>query len=122
MTLLRLPSSGRAREREFDLGIGGGHELRPGQEHSDGRNAYQLVLIASPEDAWARRREISPARWPISRRDGWACVGVSVHAVEGEVAAGRLHCEFRGPLGTTRADSNLDRSGRPRLVRIGHPP
>src|SRR5438445_13851266 len=51
---------GRVRERELDLGIVGGHALRPGQECLATGMLDELVLIVSPEHAWARRRDIAP--------------------------------------------------------------
>jgi DNA-binding transcriptional LysR family regulator len=50
----------RVRERELDLGIVGGHALRPGEECLAAGMRDELVLIVSPRHAWARRREISP--------------------------------------------------------------
>src|SRR6058998_2682907 len=51
---------GRVRERELDLGIVGGHALRPGEECLTAGMRDELVLIVSPEHAWAQRREIAP--------------------------------------------------------------
>src|SRR5438128_6778218 len=51
---------GRVRERELDLGIVGGHALRPGEECLTSGMRDELVLIVAPEHAWARRREITP--------------------------------------------------------------
>jgi DNA-binding transcriptional LysR family regulator len=123
---------GRVRERELDLGIVGGHELKPGEECLTAGMRDDLVLIAPPEHAWARRREISPdllidqpllvreegsATRSVTERTlqrahvqfrvameldhteaikqgvmaGLGVAFVSVYAVQGEVAAGRLH-------------------------------
>ena len=50
----------RVRERELDLGIVGGHGLRPGEECLAAGMLDELVLIVSPDHAWARRRDIAP--------------------------------------------------------------
>src|SRR5262245_28705316 len=49
---------GRVRERALDLGIVGGHALRPGEECLTAGMPDELVLIVSPQHAWARRRDI----------------------------------------------------------------
>src|SRR5262249_44742338 len=123
---------GRVRERELDLGIVGGHELKPGEECLTAGMRDELVLIASPEHAWARRRDIAPdslADQPLLMREegsatrrvtertlqrarvpfrvtmeldhteaikqgvmaGLGVAFVSVYAVQGEIAAGRLN-------------------------------
>ncbi len=51
---------GRVRERDLDLGIVGGHALWPGEECLTAGMLDELVLIVSPDHAWARRREIAP--------------------------------------------------------------
>src|SRR5215813_2075723 len=51
---------GRVRERELDLGIVGGHALRPGEECLAAGMLDELVLIVSPQHAWARHRDIAP--------------------------------------------------------------
>ena len=51
---------GRVRERELDLGIVGGHALRPGEECLTAGMRDELVLIVSPAHAWARRRDVTP--------------------------------------------------------------
>src|SRR5947208_12693019 len=51
---------GRVKERELDLGIVGGHAIRPGQECLAAGMLDELVLIVPPEHAWARRRDIAP--------------------------------------------------------------
>ena len=51
---------GRVRERELDLGIVGGYAPRPGEECLTAGMPDELVLIVSPEHAWARRRDIPP--------------------------------------------------------------
>jgi LysR family transcriptional regulator, low CO2-responsive transcriptional regulator len=119
----------RVRERELDLGIVGGHALRPGQECLAAGMLDELVLIVSPAHAWARRRDVPPASLAdeplLVREEGSATrsvteralqrvkfrVGmeldhteaikqgvmaglgvafVSLYAVQGEIAAGRL--------------------------------
>jgi len=120
---------GRVRERELDLGIVGGHALRPGQECLAAGMLDELVLIVSPTHAWARRRDITPeslADAPLLVREegsatrsvteralervkfrvameldhteaikqgvmaGLGVAFVSLYAVQGEIAAGRL--------------------------------
>jgi DNA-binding transcriptional LysR family regulator len=122
----------RVRERELDLGIVGGHGLRPGEECLASGMLDELVLIVSPEHAWARRRDIAPdalASAPMLVREegsatrsvterallqagvkfqpameldhteaikqsvmaGLGVAFVSVYAVRGETATGRLH-------------------------------
>ncbi len=122
----------RVRERELDLGIVGGHALRPGEECLTAGMRDELVLIVSREHAWARRREISAdslvdhpllvreegsATRSVTERTlqqarvkfrvamgldhteaikqgvmaGLGVAFVSMYAVQGEVAAGRLH-------------------------------
>ncbi len=122
----------RVRERELDLGIVGGHALRPGEECLTAGMRDELVLIVSREHAWARRREISAdslVEHPLLVREegsatrsvtertlqqarvkfrvameldhteaikqgvmaGLGVAFVSMYAVQGEIAAGRLH-------------------------------
>jgi LysR family transcriptional regulator, low CO2-responsive transcriptional regulator len=120
---------GRVRERELDLGIVGGHALRPGEECLAAGMLDELVLIVSPEHAWARRRDVTPeslADEPLLVREegsatrsvteralqrvkfrvameldhteaikqgvmaGLGVAFVSLYAVQGEIAAGRL--------------------------------
>jgi DNA-binding transcriptional LysR family regulator len=119
----------RVRERELDLGIVGGHALRPGQECLAAGMLDELVLIVSPAHAWARRRDVTPeslATEPLLVREegsatrsvteralqrvkfrvameldhteaikqgvmaGLGVAFVSLYAVQGEIAAGRL--------------------------------
>jgi DNA-binding transcriptional LysR family regulator len=119
----------RVRERELDLGIVGGHALRPGQECLAAGMLDELVLIVSPAHAWARRRDVTPASLadePLLVREegsatrsvteralqrvkfrvameldhteaikqgvmaGLGVAFVSLYAVQGEIAAGRL--------------------------------
>jgi DNA-binding transcriptional LysR family regulator len=123
---------GRVRERELDLGIVGGHALRPGEECLRTGMRDELVLVVSPAHAWARRRDIRPdslADQPLLVREegsatrsvseralqrarvkfrvameldhteaikqgvmaGLGVAFVSVYAVRGEIATGRLH-------------------------------
>jgi len=120
---------GRVRERELDLGIVGGHALRPGEECLAAGMLDELVLIVSPAHAWARRRDVTPeslADEPLLVREegsatrsvteralqrvkfrvameldhteaikqgvmaGLGVAIVSLYAVQGEIAAGRL--------------------------------
>src|SRR5262245_57104216 len=52
---------GRVRERELDLGIVGGHALRPGEECLAAGMRDELVLVVPPGHAWARQRDGGPA-------------------------------------------------------------
>jgi DNA-binding transcriptional LysR family regulator len=120
---------GRVRERELDLGIVGGHALRPGEECLTAGMRDELVLIVAPAHAWSRRRDVTPeslADEPLLVREegsatrsvteralqrvkfrvameldhteaikqgvmaGLGVAFVSVYAVQGEIAAGRL--------------------------------
>src|SRR5438128_144053 len=84
---------GRVRERELDLGIVGGHALRPGEECLTAGMRDELVLIVSPEHAWAQRREIAPdslADQPLLvREEGSATRSVTERALQ------RAHVKFR---------------------------
>src|SRR5712692_6160310 len=51
----------RIRRNEVDLGVVGGHPLRPGEECVTAGLLDELVLIVPPKHPWARRREIQPA-------------------------------------------------------------
>src|SRR5436309_2154449 len=84
---------GRVRERELDLGIVGGHALRPGEECLTAGMRDELVLIVAPEHAWARRRAIDPdslADQPLLvREEGSATRSVTERALQ------RAHVKFR---------------------------
>jgi len=84
---------GRVRERELDLGIVGGHALRPGEECLAAGMPDELVLIVSPRHAWARRRDIpAPALvdQPLLMREaGSATRDVTERALQ------RAHVTFR---------------------------
>jgi DNA-binding transcriptional LysR family regulator len=84
---------GRVRERELDLGIVGGHALRPGEECLTAGMRDELVLIVSPEHAWARRRDIPPSLLVdqplLMREDGSATRSVTERALQG------AHVKFR---------------------------
>src|SRR5262247_2056568 len=77
---------GRVRERELDLGIVGGHALRPGEECLAAGMLDELVLIVSPQHAWARRRDIAPellADQPLLlREEGSATRSVTERALQ----------------------------------------
>jgi len=77
---------GRVRERELDLGIVGGHALRPGEECLTAGMRDELVLIVAPEHAWARRRDITPdslADHPLLvREEGSATRSVTERALQ----------------------------------------
>ena len=120
---------GRVRERELDLGIVGGHALRPGEECLTAGMRDELVLIVAPAHAWSRRRDVTPeslADEPLLVREegsatrsvteralqrvkfrvameldhteaikqgvmaGLGVAFVSLYAVQGEIAGGRL--------------------------------
>ena len=84
---------GRVRERELDLGIVGGHALRPGEECLTAGMRDELVLIVSPEHVWAKRRDIPPdslADQPLlMREEGSATRDVTERALQ------RAHVKFR---------------------------
>ena len=77
---------GRVRERELDLGIVGGHALRPGQECLAAGMLDELVLIVPPTHAWAKRRDVTPeslADEPLLvREDGSATRSVTERALQ----------------------------------------
>ncbi len=76
----------RVRERELDLGIVGGHALRAGEECLAAGMLDELVLIVSPQHAWARRRDIAPdllVDQPLLlREDGSATRSVTERALQ----------------------------------------
>jgi DNA-binding transcriptional LysR family regulator len=168
---------GRVRERELDLGIVGGHALRPGQECLAAGMLDELVLIVSPAHAWARRRDVTPeslAEEPLLVREegsatrsvteralqrvkfrvameldhteaikqgvmaGLGVAFVSLYAVQGEIAAGRLralrlrgvriqrhfhviHHEARRVTASARAFMQLfEQTARERRRGLGH--
>ena len=84
---------GRVRERELDLGIVGGHALRPGEECLAAGMPDELVLIVSPEHAWARRRDVAPESLVdqplLMREEGSATRDVTERALQ------RAHVKFR---------------------------
>jgi DNA-binding transcriptional LysR family regulator len=77
---------GRVRARELDLGIVGGHALRPGEECLAAGMRDELVLIVSPEHAWARRRDVAPASLTnaplLVREEGSATRSVTDRALQ----------------------------------------
>src|SRR5215472_3396245 len=77
---------GRVRERELDLGIVGGHALRPGEECLAAGMRDELVLIVPPGHAWARRRAIAPAALTdqplLIREEGSATRSVTERALQ----------------------------------------
>jgi len=92
---------GRVRERELDLGIVGGHALRPGQECLATGMLDELVLIVSPEHAWARRRDIAPeslADEPLLvREEGSATRSVTERALQQAGVKFRVTMELDHP-------------------------
>jgi LysR family transcriptional regulator, transcriptional activator of the cysJI operon len=76
----------RVRERVLDLGVVGGHAIRPGEECLTSGMRDELVLIVSPEHAWARRRDLPPnslAGQPLlMREEGSATRGVTERALQ----------------------------------------
>jgi len=77
---------GRVRERELDLGIVGGHALRPGEQCLAAGMRDELVLIVPPAHAWARRRAIAPASLAdqplLIREEGSATRSVTERALQ----------------------------------------
>jgi DNA-binding transcriptional LysR family regulator len=167
----------RVRERELDLGIVGGHALRPGEECLAAGMLDELDLIVSPTHAWARRRDITPeslADAPLLVREegsatrsvteralervkfrvameldhteaikqgvmaGLGVAFVSLYAVHGEIAAGRIralrlrgvriqrhfhviHHEARRVTASARAFMQLfEQTARERRRGLGH--
>jgi len=92
---------GRVRERELDLGIVGGHSIRPGQECLAAGMLDELVLIVPPEHAWARRRDIAPeslADEPLLvREEGSATRSVTERALQGAGVKFRMAMELDHP-------------------------
>jgi DNA-binding transcriptional LysR family regulator len=52
----------RIRANELDLGVVGGHAMRPGEECVSAGLVDELVLIVSPAHRWARRLQIPAAQ------------------------------------------------------------
>src|SRR5438132_6157211 len=92
---------GRVRERELDLGIVGGHAISPGQKCLTAGMLDELVLIVSPEHAWARRRDIAPeslADEPLLvREEGSATRSVTERVLQGAGVKFRMAMELDHP-------------------------
>ena len=74
------------RANELDLGVVGGHGVRPGEECLSAGLPDELVVVVPPKHAWARRREIgvellAPERLLI-REEGSATRQVTERALE----------------------------------------
>jgi DNA-binding transcriptional LysR family regulator len=74
------------RANELDLGVVGGHGVRPGEECLSAGLPDELVVVVPPGHAWARRREIgvellAPERLLI-REEGSATRQVTERALE----------------------------------------
>jgi DNA-binding transcriptional LysR family regulator len=93
----------RIRRNEVDLGIVGGHPLRPGEECVTAGLLDELVLIVSPKHPWARRREIQPAlvagQRLLVREEGSATRQVTERALQR--AGGHINASME--LGHTEA-------------------
>ena len=104
---LRLGNSAlieeRIRRNEVDLGVVGGHPLRPGEECVTAGLLDELVLIVPPKHPWARRREIQPAQLGgqrlLVREDGSATRQVTERALQR--AGGKINASME--LGHTEA-------------------
>jgi DNA-binding transcriptional LysR family regulator len=93
----------RIRRNEVDLGVVGGHPLRPGEECVTAGLLDELVLIVPPKHAWARRREIQPAlvggQRLLVREEGSATRQVTERALQR--AGGQINASME--LGHTEA-------------------
>jgi DNA-binding transcriptional LysR family regulator len=93
----------RIRRNEVDLGVVGGHPLRPGEECVTAGLVDELVLIVPPKHPWARRREIQPAQLGgqrlLVREDGSATRQVTERALQR--AGGHINVSME--LGHTEA-------------------
>jgi DNA-binding transcriptional LysR family regulator len=76
----------RIRRNEVDLGVVGGHPLRPGEECVTAGLLDELVLIVPPKHPWAQRREIHPAQFRdqrlLIREEGSATRQVTERALQ----------------------------------------
>ena len=91
------------RANELDLGVVGGHGVRPGEECLSAGLPDELVVVVPPGHAWARRREIgvellAPERLLI-REEGSATRQVTERALE--LAGAKI--ELTMELGHTEA-------------------
>lgn len=76
----------RVRANELDLGIVGGHGLRPREECLAAGLVDELVLVVAPTHRWARRRAVAPAQLAgeplLVREDGSATRRVTERALQ----------------------------------------
>jgi DNA-binding transcriptional LysR family regulator len=84
----------QVRNNELDLGVVGGHGLRPGEECLAAGVLDELVLIVPPGHAWARRSRLDPALLAqgrlLTREQGSATRQVTERALlQGGVKVGR---------------------------------
>ena len=74
------------RANELDLGVVGGHGVRPGEECLSAGLSDELVLVVPPGHAWAKRREIGvellAAERLLIREEGSATRQVTERALE----------------------------------------
>lgn len=74
------------RANDIDLGVVGGHALRPGEECLAAGLLDELVLVVPPDHAWARRRDVAPARLAdetlLVREEGSATRQVTERALQ----------------------------------------
>jgi len=93
----------RIRRNEVDLGVVGGHPLRPGEECVTAGLLDELVLVVPPKHPWARRREIQPAlvggQRLLVREEGSATRQVTERALQR--AGGHINASME--LGHTEA-------------------
>jgi DNA-binding transcriptional LysR family regulator len=85
----------QVRGNELDLGVVGGHGLRPGEECLAAGMRDELVLIVAPGHAWTRRARLQPSELVrerlLMREDGSATRQVTERALQrADVKVGRM--------------------------------
>jgi DNA-binding transcriptional LysR family regulator len=85
----------QVRGNELDLGVVGGHGLRPGEECLAAGMLDELVLIVAPGHAWTRRARLQPSELVrerlLMREDGSATRQVTERALQrADVKVGRM--------------------------------
>jgi DNA-binding transcriptional LysR family regulator len=85
----------QVRGNELDLGVVGGHGLRPGEECLAAGMLDELVLVVAPGHAWTRRARLQPSELVrerlLMREDGSATRQVTERALQrADVKVGRM--------------------------------